>query len=180
MSSYLIYNRAKFLCTFHFLMWLFLQMPQPIIWPFIFRVLDWHYQLVDPSEVLCIRLIMLCKNSGSCHDAVWNDFWLSSKVVALHLGNCIAKAYLCNQDGTVSPFHSRLACKILRLTDKHSIIFIPSYIPSHLNVEADFLSWGQLLLEWHLLPCIAQGAFLLWSLSEVDLLTLLYTTQCQL
>ena len=31
-------------------------------------------------------------------------FHLSGKVVALHLDNSTAKAYLCNQGGTVSPF----------------------------------------------------------------------------
>ena len=37
-------------------------------------------------------------------------FWLSGKMVVLHLDN-----------STVSHFLSRLACKILSLTDKHSI-----------------------------------------------------------
>ena len=60
---------------------------------------------------------------------------------ALHLDNCIAKAYLCNQGGTVSPFHSRLVCWILSLTNEHSSTLIPAYIPAHLNVEADYLSW---------------------------------------
>ena len=34
-------------------------------------------------------------------------FYLSGKVVALHLENSTAKAYLCNQGGTVSPFLSQ-------------------------------------------------------------------------
>ena len=38
--------------------------------------------------------IMLCRMA----------FWLSGKVVALHLDNSTAKAYLCNQGGTVPPF----------------------------------------------------------------------------
>ena len=63
-------------------------------------------------------------------------FCLSGKVVALHLDNSTAKAYLCNQGGTVSPFLSRLACWILSLTDKHDITLIPAYIPTHLIVEA--------------------------------------------
>ena len=79
-------------------------------------------------------------------------FCLSGKVVALHLDNSTAKAYLCNQGGTVSPFLSRLACRILSLTDKHGITLLPAYIPTHLNVEADFLSQDWLLPEWHLLP----------------------------
>ena len=69
---------------------------------------------------------------------------LSGKVVALHLDNSTVKAYLCNQDGTVSPFLSMLACQILGLTDKHCITLIPGYIPTHLNVEADYLSQDQM------------------------------------
>ena len=38
--------------------------------------------------------VMLCRMA----------FCLSGKVVALHLDNSTAKAYLCNQGGTVSPF----------------------------------------------------------------------------
>ena len=79
--------------------------------------------------------IMLCRMA----------FCLSGKVVALHLDNSTAKAYLCNQGGTVSPFLSRLACQILSLTNKHGITLLPAYIPTHLNVEADFLSRDRLL-----------------------------------
>ena len=85
-------------------------------------------------------------------------FHLSGKVVALHLDNSTAKAYLCNEGGTVSPFLSRLACQILSLTGKHSITLIPAYIPTHLNVGANYLSWGWMLPEWHLLPHVAQAA----------------------
>ena len=46
---------------------------------------------------------------------------LSGKVVTLHLVISTAKAYLCNQCGTVSPFLSRLACQILNLANKPSI-----------------------------------------------------------
>ena len=41
-------------------------------------------------------------------------FWLSSKVVALHLDNNTAKVYFFNQDGTASLL-SRLPCHILNL-----------------------------------------------------------------
>ena len=103
----------------------------------------------------------------------------SVKVVALHLDNIMAKAYLCNQGGTVSPFLSRPACQILSVTYKHGITLILAYIPTHLNVEADYLSWDQKLLEWHLLPQVAQAAFHLWGLPEVDLLASSHSTQCQ-
>ena len=106
-------------------------------------------------------------------------FCLSCKVVALHLDNSTAKAYLHNQGDTVSPFLSRLACQILSLTNKYGITLLSVYIPTHLNVEADYLSWDQLLPEWHLLPHVAQAAFRLWGLSEVDLLASSHSTQCQ-
>ena len=108
-------------------------------------------------------------------------FCLSGKVVAFHLDNSIATAYLCNQGGRVSPFPflSRLACHMLSLTDKHGITLLPAYIPAHLNVEADYLSWDRLLPEWHLLPQVAQAAFCLWGLPEVDMLASSHSTQCQ-
>ena len=74
---------------------------------------------------------------------------------------------------------SRLACWILSLTDKHGITLLPAYIPTHLNVEAYFLSWDWMLLEWHLLPQMAQAAFHLWDLPEVDLLASSHSIQCQ-
>ena len=76
----------------------------------------------------------------------------------------------------MSPFLSRLACQILSLTDKHGITLLPAYIPTHLNVEADYLSWDWLLPEWHLLP---QVAFSLWGFPEVDLLASSHSMQCQ-
>ena len=79
----------------------------------------------------------------------------------------------------MSPFLSRLACRILSLTNKHGITLLPAYIPTHLNVKADFLSQDQMLLEWHLLPQVAQAAFHLWGLPEVDLLASSCSTQCQ-
>ena len=82
-------------------------------------------------------VIMLCRMA----------FCLSGKMVPLHLDNSTAKAYLCNQGGTVSPFLSRLACQILSLTDKHGITLLPAYIPTYLNVEADYLFQDQLLPE---------------------------------
>ena len=78
-----------------------------------------------------------------------------------------------------SLFLSRLACCMLNLADKHGIILIPAYISTHLNVEADYLSMGQLVPKWYLLPCIAQAACHLWGHPEVDLLASSCTNQCQ-
>ena len=113
-------------------------------------------------------------------------FCLSDKVAALHLDNSTAKAYLFNQGGTVSPFLSRLACWILSLTDKLGISLLPAYIPTHLNVEADFcpriscfqsgtfsLRWLRELFtfvafqrwtSWHLLILLNASIISLWKL----------------
>ena len=99
-------------------------------------------------------------------------------MVALHLGNCTVKAYLCNQGDTISSFLSRLACWILSLADKYSITLIPIYIPTHLNVEANYLSWGRLHPGWHLFHHIAQAAFKFCGLPEMDLLALSCSMQC--
>ena len=104
-------------------------------------------------------------------------FYLSGKVFGLQLDYSTAETYLCNQDGTVSPFLSRLACWILSLTDKCSITFIPVYIPTHLNVEANYLLWGWWLLEWHFLSQTAQAASCLWGLPEMDIMASSHTTQ---
>ena len=93
-------------------------------------------------------------------------FYFPGTVLALHLDNSTEKVYLCNQHGTVSCLHLRtlfllvkIACHILNLADKHSIMLTAVYIPTHLNVEADYLSQGRLAPEWHILPHIAQVAF---------------------
>ena len=106
-------------------------------------------------------------------------FHLCGKVVVLHFYNSMAKVYLCNQGGTVSPFLSRQTCQILSLIDKHGITLIPAYIPMHLNVEADYLSQDWMLLEWHLLPQVAEAAFHLWGLPDVGLLASSHSTQYQ-
>ena len=89
----------------------------------------------------------------------WMAFHLSGKVVVLHLDNSTANTYLCNQGGTVSPFLARLACRIHGLTNKHGITLTPAYIPTHLNAEANYLPWDQMLPKWHLLPQMAQAVF---------------------
>ena len=61
-NSYLICNRAQFLCNFLFQMWLLLLMPHPFIGSFIFRDLGYLYCLVDPGQVLCVGLILPCRS----------------------------------------------------------------------------------------------------------------------
>ena len=140
-------------------------MLHPVIWPFISRVLGFLYPVVESSQVLSPRFALPCKNSKlqavtlMLHKMA---FQLSGKVVTLHLDNSIAKAYLCNQDGRAFPFFSRLACHILNQADRQGITVIPAYMSLYLNVEADYLSWGRLVPEWHHVPNIIEAALLLW------------------
>ena len=131
------------------------------------------------SGSLCRACIVLQELQAVAMMLCRTAFCLFGKVIALNLDNSTAKAYLCNQGGIVSPFLSRLACQILSLTDKHGITLIPAYIPTHINVEADYLSQDWMLPEWHLLPQAAQAAFCLSGLPEVDLLASSHCTQCQ-
>ena len=123
-------------------------MPCPLIGPFIFKDLVsgswsgskcWAHIALQELQAVAMMLHRMA-------------FHLSDRVVALYLDNSMAKAYLCNQGGTVSPFLSRLTCWILSLTDKHGVALITAYIPIHLNVEADYLSQDQILPQSYLLP----------------------------
>ena len=78
-------------------------------------------------------------------------FYLADEVVPLGLDNITAQTYLCDEAGTVLPFLFRLICCILNLADRYDITLISAYIPTHLNLEADYLSWGRLVPEF---PCI--------------------------
>ena len=152
----------------------------PTYWAFYFQESGLHL-LVSGSWLgsLCRAHIALQELQAIAMVLCRMAFCLCGKVVALHLDNITAKAYLCNQGSSVSPFLSRLASWILSLTNKHGIPLIPAYIPTHLNVEADYLSWDWMLPEWHLLPQVDQAAFCLWGLPEVDLLVFSHSTQCQ-
>ena len=77
-----------------------------------FSVCDAHR---DVHELEVVSLI-LCRMA--CH--------LSGKLVTLHLYKSTAKAYFCNQSGTVS--FLTLASNVFHLADKHSITLIPVYI----------------------------------------------------
>ena len=56
---------------------------------------------------------------------------------------------------------------------------ILAYIPTHLNVEAIYLSQDQMVPEWHFLPQVVHTAFHLLGLPEVELLVSSHSTQCQ-
>ena len=112
-NSYLICNRTQFLCNFYFLMWLMLLMPCPLLGLFYFQGFGLPLLVRGSwSGSLCRVPIALWELLASGMMLCRMAFHLSSKVVALHLDNSTAKAYLCNQGGTVSPFLSRLACQM--------------------------------------------------------------------
>ena len=148
LSGYLIYNRAQFLCNFHFLMLLLLHMLHLISGPFILRMVQNGFQGSGLplsgsgywSYSMCKAHIAFQELQAVAMMLYRISFQLSGKVVALHFDNCTAKAYFCYKGGTVSPFLSRLTCQILSLTDKHRIILITACTPTHLNVKANYLS----------------------------------------
>ena len=45
----------------------------------------------------------------------------------------------------------------------HGSNHIPAYLPTHINVDADYLSQGRLVPEWHLLPHIVCSISMLGS-----------------
>ena len=72
-------TEPSFLCNFHFLMWLLLLMPHPLTGPFIFKDIVYHYQLVDPGQVLYEGLILPCR---SFRPSPWCCVeWLSAYLV---------------------------------------------------------------------------------------------------
>ena len=179
-NSYLICNRAPVPLHFPLPNVVIATDAMPIHWAFYF-------------QGSCLPLLVSRSWSGSmcrAHIALQElqavamllprmAFHLSGKVVVMHLDNNTAKSYLCNQGGTVSPFLSRLVCQVLSLTNKHGITLVPAYIPTHLNMEANYLSQDWMLPEWHLLPQVAKAAFHLLGLPKVDLLASSHSTQCQ-
>ena len=60
-------QQSPFPLYFPFQMWLSLLMLHPIIGPFIFRVLGFLYPVVEPDQILCARLMLLCKQSKLLH-----------------------------------------------------------------------------------------------------------------
>ena len=153
-NSYLICNKVQFLCNFHFLMWLLLLMSCPLIGPF--NVQESGLPLSVSGSwwgSMCRAHFVLQELQAIAMMLHRMAFHLSGNVVALHLDNSTAKAYLCNQGDIVSPFLSRLACQILSQTDKSGITLyssIHSYPPqcegqlSVLGLDASRVasSWG--------------------------------------
>ena len=160
-------------------MWSLLLMPHPLIGTFIFRDLGYLYQLVVPCQVPCPGLILPCRNFMlllSCY-IEWPSASLVRWLTCIWITVLLRLIYVIKV--VQCPFLSMLACWILSLTNKHGITLPQAYIPTHLNAGADYLSQDQLLLEWHLLPQVAQVAFCLWGLPEVGLLVSSHSTQCQ-
>ena len=94
-NSYLICNRAKFLWNFHFLMWLLLLMPHPLIWPFYFQGSGLPLLVSGSwSGSMCRAHITLQQLQAIAMMLHRMAFHISGKVVALYLDNSTAKASL--------------------------------------------------------------------------------------
>ena len=158
-NSYLICKRVQCLCNFDFLMWLLLQMPCPLIRPFIFRVLVCHYQLVDPCLVLCLGLILPCR---SFRQLPWYCIeWLSTYLVrwlpctwmtVLQMLICVIKVVQC-----LLFYPDWPARYWVWLTGTVLLLFQHTFLPSPCGGQLSVM--GLLLPEWHLLPQMAQAAF---------------------
>ena len=144
----------------------------PSLWAFYFH--DWGFFSRTWSSSVCNAHIALHGLQAVVLMLHRMVFSLSGKVVALHFSDSAPNFYSCNQSGHVC-FLSRLGCHILNLAAKHGTTLIPACMPTHLNVEASFLSWGRLVPKWHLLPHIAKASFQLWSQLEGDMLVSSYT-----
>ena len=118
-----------------------------------------------PMQELQAVATMLCRMA----------FCLSDNVGALHLNNSTAKFICIIKVVQYLLFFPGWPAGYWVLTDKHIITLIPAYISAHLNVEANYLLWGQFFLKWHFLPHIAWVAFHLWGLPEVNLWTSSHT-----
>ena len=176
-NGYLIWNRTCFLCNFYFLMWLLLLFPHLLIEPFIFRDLVYLFWLVDAGQVLYVGLMLPCRSFRplplcymewpSTYQVRWLPcMWITAMLKLI----CVIK---------VVQFLLFFPGWPASLTNKHGITLILAYIPTHLNVEASYLSWAQILSEWNLLPQVTQAAFHLWGLPEVDLQTSAHSSQWQ-
>ena len=119
----------------------------PNCWAF-FQGSRFPSPVVVSCLVPCTRFILLCRELQPvalilCKMA----YGLSGKVVSLHLDKSTTKAYICNCGGTASLFLSRLASCILNLPNRLDITLFPACTPTHLNVEADYLSLERLVPE---------------------------------
>ena len=77
--------------------------------------------------------------------------WLSGNVGSLHLDNDTAKVYLCNQGSTASNFLFETSLLHFNLAGINGFNLLPAYLPTHLKVEAEYLSQVRFVPEWHLL-----------------------------
>ena len=71
---------------------------------------------------------------------------LEHQSVALFLDNTTALSYLRKEGSTSSSTLNIIAQSILRLCESHGVRLLPQFIPGHLNVLADSLSWGSQVL----------------------------------
>ena len=165
-------TRVQFPCYALFLLWLLLQMPHPCIGPlFLGCWVSFVHLWTFVVRFYVLNSYCHAGTSSSCTYAVSSGFLVTWQGDFLNLDNSTAKAYSCYQGYMLSTFLFRLDCQLLHQASKHSITLIPEYIPTHLHVEANFLSWGKLVqsgisffiypgqlsclrLNWTLICCI--------------------------
>ena len=100
----LSYSRVQFPYSSIFLIWLLLQMPLLLTGLSIFWVLSWFPLSISGAsdQAVCAGFILPYRELQAIALMMHRmAFQLSGKVVALHLHNSTAKAYLCHQSGKV-------------------------------------------------------------------------------
>ena len=161
-------------------MWLSLQKLCPVIGPLIFRILGYlnipcnhvkfHVYAHIALQELWVVLLMPCRLT----------FCLSGKVVTYHWDNKTAKAYFCNQGGTVFPFPSTLVCCILNLINKHHVTLIQSCIHTNFNVQDNYMLFWRIFPKFYLLPRITTSVFQLWICGRGFVGTFMYQSMTAL
>ncbi|XP_063357925.1 uncharacterized protein LOC134647505 [Cydia amplana] len=65
--------------------------------------------------------------------------------------------------------HEELTRKLLTLADRLRVNLAPYYLPGRFNTEADGLSRGHFVPEWHLRPEATEKIFARWGTPSIDL-----------
>ena len=135
--------------------------------------LHWVFNVqgsVIPSVVASVWFYVqvaycLARTQACSTYAVYMSIQLSNNVVAIHLDNNIATAFICNQGCTASLPLSRLVYHILNLGGKHGMA-LSTIHPHPSQCGTDYPSQGWLVLKWHLFLHVAQLNIIFWVIGR--------------
>ncbi|KAI5634616.1 hypothetical protein NE865_12679 [Phthorimaea operculella] len=122
----------------------------------------WSPQELSLHSNLKEMMAILKVLQSQCHH-------LSGSTVSVQSDNTTVISYLKNEGGTKSCHLMWLTYQIFQLLQKHRIRLNLYHLPGKYNVEADDLSRGKRISEWHLLPALTEIVFAKWGTPEIDL-----------